>query len=149
VFGANFLITVLFICFISLQISCDNTEEINLCENSVAEFRSRVSDESFHEIYEGANQKFKEAVNEQDFVNGLVRVASEIGKTRDFYELQSSKLSVDINNGRVFSLVYTPKQSGRVKLEEFHFVKENGKCVLYNYRYDYTKLLQETNATKP
>lgn len=129
------ILAVLF--FVVAVVSCNPIDEKFTCEEKVVEFRKKVKQKNFDEIYEQASSKFKQSVNKTDFALGLSNIADEIGEPDNFV-LESWKVNSDIVNGITFVvLVFKPLQTKQVVLEEYVFIKENQDYLLFNYRYDH------------
>lgn len=118
-----------------LNFSCDHSDDKELAKSKVLEFRQRSKQNEYDKIYEQACSKFKESVSKETFTEGLSNISSEVSDSENFV-LENSKVNVDLISGTQFFLIYKPISEGRVVLEEYVFVKENGNLCLYNYRFD-------------
>lgn len=127
-----------FFSFGSIFISCDFSDKKRNAEQKVLEFRRKIKQQDYAQIYEQAHSKFKKSVNKDDFVSGLSRIGFEIAEPDNFV-LESSKVSTDLINGNLTILIYKPKTEGKIVLEEYVFASENDDLLLFNYRIDTKK----------
>lgn len=117
-----------------LSISCGTSNDKMISEEKVLEFRQRVRQEQYDQIYEEASSAFKKSADKQQFTEGLKLVRSEISVPENLV-LQDWKVNKDLVAGTSVILVYQTKKEGNVFLEEYAFIKENGEFLLYNYRF--------------
>ncbi len=92
-----------------LSISCGTSNAKITSEEKVLEFRQRVRQEQYDQIYEEASSAFKKLANKQQFTEGLKLVRSEISVPENFI-LQNWKVNKDLVKGNSGHLGLSTKE---------------------------------------
>lgn len=111
--------------------SCSLTKGKGISEAAVAQFHNQYNAGQFHEIYEQADDEFKKAGTEEQFVTLLEALRKKLGTVK-----QSEQTGWRVNatpNGTMVSLGYNVEFTEGKGTEEFVFHVSGDKAMLYNY----------------
>jgi len=103
-------------------------------KRDVLRIRASIAKQEFSEIYDQASSSFRSAASREQFISVLKEHYLELGDPSRFLE---SRHSVNVSNkGTLFVLEYENVSSGNIERDEFVFVVENDRLMLYNYRFE-------------
>jgi hypothetical protein len=111
--------------------SCSLTKGKGTAEAAVVQFHNQFNAGQFHEIYNQADDEFKKAATEADFIALLEAVHRKLGTVK-----QSNPAGWGINTtpmGTVATLSYEVQFSDGKGTEQFVYHISADKALLYNY----------------
>ena len=111
--------------------SCSLTKGKGIAEAAVVQFHNQFNALQFHEIYSQADDGFKKAASEADFITLLEAVHRKLGTVK-----QSNPAGWGINatpQGTMATLGYDVEFSEGKGREQFVFHISGDKALLYNY----------------
>jgi len=102
-----------------------------IAENAVVEFHNRLNAQQCNEIYEQADNRFKQKHQKNDAINACKTIYKQFGQVKS-----SSLLGYNINSNpteTLATLKYTTKFSQVTISEEFVFVIEGDRARIVEY----------------
>jgi len=102
-----------------------------IAENAVVEFHNRLNAQQCNEIYEQADNRFKQKHGKNDAINACKTIYKQFGQVKS-----SSLLGYNINSNptkTLATLKYTTKFSQVTISEEFVFVIEGDRARIVEY----------------
>jgi hypothetical protein len=136
---ACYLIAVLFIgCSL---VSCgSSSKNLQLAQDSVGLFHAQLDMEQYGSIYGAADDKFRNASTEADFVKLLRAIHTKLGAVRES-NLRTSGVAWFAGQGATVTLVYDTKFMNGTGSEQFVWLIKDNQTTLYNYRIDSNDLI--------
>ena len=117
--------------FAALTVSCSLTKGKEQGERAVEEFHRQFNDGQYQEIYRQGDDKFREAVNEAEFVEFLGAVKRKIGSVN-----KATPTGWNVNAtmmGTVVTLGYEVEFSDGKGVEQFSFLVSGEQAKLLRY----------------
>lgn len=122
--------------FAVLLTACNtNLPNLQDGQDKVLEFRQKIREGRYDQVYSTASQAFRSMVEKEGFIKSLGSFSEEIGDSKHFV-LRNWKTGLDLKNGKMLVLTYEARDSKSIRSEEYMFVEEEGDLRLFNYRID-------------
>ncbi|HXG83690.1 MAG TPA: DUF3887 domain-containing protein [Pyrinomonadaceae bacterium] len=119
------------VALISLIASCSLMKSTKPSEIAVEKFHSQYNQKQFSEIYNQADEKFKNSATEEQFLALFENLYKKLGTVK-----QSSQVQWNVNattSGTFVTLTYDVEFSEGKGMEQFVYLTNGDKSALYNY----------------
>ena len=122
-------------------VSCgSSSKNIQLAQDSAGIFHAQLDTEQYSTIYGAADEKFRSASSEADFVRLLQAIHNKLGTVRES-NLRNTGIAWFAGQGATVTLVYETKFSGGSGTEQFVWHIKNNEATLYGYHINSNDLI--------
>jgi len=122
-------------------VSCgSSSKNVQLAQDSVGLFHSQLDTEQYGSIYASADEKFRSASTEADFVRLLQAIHSKLGTVRES-KLRNTGLAWFAGQGATVTVVYEIKFSDGTGTEKFVWHIKDNQATLYSYNINSNDLI--------
>jgi uncharacterized protein DUF4019 len=122
-----------------LTTGCGAQKDMEAASAAVAQFHSQLDNQDYVAIYNNAEQRFRDASKQEDFVALMTAVHKKLGTVK-----QSSRQGFFVNyntSGTSIRLTYSTKFSGGDADEEFLWSKRGDSFLLLGYHINSNALI--------
>lgn len=130
-------------CFSCILFSCgSSSKNVQLAQNSVGVFHAQLDTEQYNSIYAAADERFRQASTEADFLNLVQAIHIKLGTVQES-TLRNSGIAWHTGTGTTVTLLYYTRFSGGTGTEEFVWHIQENQATLYGYHINSTDLIRK------
>jgi len=136
----SFHLVVLLLACVVLASCGSSGKSVQLAQDNVSLFHAQLDTEQYGTIYASADEKFRNATTETDFVKLLGAIHNKLGTVRES-NLRNTGVAWFSGQGATVTIVYETKFSGGTGTEKFVWHIKDNQATLYSYNINSNDLI--------